>query len=156
MRMSFRYFNLNEYLTALIKEFEPMAKSKNLELVYTPVRQNFQVLGDKTKLRQVFINLITNAIKYTEKGKVEVLVQEDQKAAKITIKDTGIGIPQHDISRIFERFYRVDKARSKAAGGTGLGLAIAKHIVEAHRGRIWADSQWGIGTTIYMAFPKAL
>ncbi len=154
MRMSFRYFNINEYLTPLIKELESMAKEKNLELIFIPVRENLQLLGDKNKLRQVLINLITNAIKYTEQGKVEILVEEEQKFGKIIIKDTGIGIPEEDIARIFERFYRVDKARSRAVGGTGLGLAIVKHITEAHGSAIEVKSEIGKGSEFSFRLKK--
>ena len=77
------------------------------------------MFGDRDKLRQVFVNIIQNAIKYTEKGKVEVFAEEGSKSVKFVIKDTGIGIPEESIKRIFERFYRVDKARSRSVGGTG-------------------------------------
>ncbi|MGB8318807.1 MAG: ATP-binding protein [Ignavibacteriaceae bacterium] len=154
MRMSFRYFNINEYLNMLQKEFEPMAKDKELELIYHPVRENLQLLGDKDKLRQVFINLITNAIKYTEKGKIEIIVEEEKKFGRIIIKDTGIGIPDEDLTRIFERFYRVDKARSRAVGGTGLGLAIVKHIVEAHDSKIEVKSESGKGSEFSFRLKK--
>ena len=90
--------------------------------------------------------LLQNAIKYTEKGKVEVLVEEEDRFGKIIIKDTGLGISKDDLNRIFERFYRVDKARSRAVGGTGLGLAIVKHIVEAHGSKIEVESVPGKGS----------
>ena len=154
MRMSFRYFNINEYLNTLHKEFEPMAKNKGLNLIYYPVRENLQLLGDKDKLRQVFINLITNAIKYTENGKIEILVEEEKKFGRIIIKDTGIGIPEEDLTRIFERFYRVDKARSRAVGGTGLGLAIVKHIVDAHDSKIEVKSETGKGSEFSFRLKK--
>jgi two-component system phosphate regulon sensor histidine kinase PhoR len=112
------------------------------------------LFGDKSRLKQVFINLITNAIKYTEQGKVEVLIEEEPKYGKIIIRDTGIGIPPEDINRIFERFYRVDKARSRAVGGTGLGLAIVKHIVEAHNSRIEVKSELGIGSEFSFRLKK--
>ena len=154
MRMSFRYFNINEYLSLLHKEFEPMAKNKRLELIYYPVRENLLLLGDKDKLRQVFVNLITNSIKYTENGKIEILVEEEKKSGRIIIKDTGIGISEEDIARIFERFYRVDKARSRAVGGTGLGLAIVKHIVEAHDSKIEVKSEAGKGSEFSFRLKK--
>ena len=154
MRMSFRYFNIDEYISTLTKEIEPMAKDKGLELVHHPVRANLQLLGDKDKLRQVFINLITNAIKYTENGKIEIFVEEEKKFGRIIIKDTGIGIPEEDLARIFERFYRVDKARSRAVGGTGLGLAIVKHIVEAHDSKIEVKSEVGKGSEFSFKLKK--
>ncbi len=140
MRMSFRYFNINEYMKNIVAELLPTAEDKGLELIYQPVNDKLQLFGDKNKLRQVMINLIQNSIKYTESGKVEVLVKEEAKFGEIIIRDTGIGIPKEDLDRIFERFYRVDKARSRAVGGTGLGLAIAKHIIEAHGSKIEVKS----------------
>ncbi len=140
MRMTFRYFNINEYLQNIVKELTPIADSKHIKLIYMPARDQLQLFGDKVRLRQVMVNLIQNSIKYTEKGKVEVLVVEEPKFGKITVRDTGIGISQEDIGRIFERFYRVDKARSRSVGGTGLGLAIVKHIVEAHGSKVEVSS----------------
>jgi len=154
MRMSYRYFDINEYISQIIQEMAAIAKEKNIELVYHPAKGRLQLFGDKSKLKQVFTNLITNAIKYTEHGKVEVLVEEEQKYAKIIIRDTGIGISQEDIARIFERFYRVDKARSRAVGGTGLGLAIVKHIVEAHNSKIEVKSEPGVGSEFSFRLKK--
>ena len=154
MRMSYRYFNINNYLSQMILEFQPIAQEKNIELIYYPASEDLQLFGDKSRLKQVFINLITNAIKYTEQGKVEVLIEEEPKYGKIIIRDTGIGIPPEDINRIFERFYRVDKARSRAVGGTGLGLAIVKHIVEAHNSRIEVKSELGVGSEFSFRLKK--
>jgi two-component system, OmpR family, phosphate regulon sensor histidine kinase PhoR len=140
MGMTFRYFDINEYLQNIVKELFPIASEKNIELIYIPLDKKLQLFGDKGRLRQVMINLIQNSIKYTEKGKVEVMVVEEPKFGKVIVKDTGIGISQEDLGRIFERFYRVDKARSRAVGGTGLGLAIVKHIVEAHGSKVEVSS----------------
>ncbi|RPI75883.1 MAG: two-component sensor histidine kinase, partial [Ignavibacteriales bacterium] len=123
-------------------------------LNYLPARENLQLFGDKIRLKQVLINLITNAIKYTEQGKVEILIEEEDKFGKIIIRDTGIGIPPEDIQRIFERFYRTDKARSRAVGGTGLGLAIVKHIIEAHNSRIEVKSELGTGSEFSFRLKK--
>lgn len=146
MRMSYRYFDLKEYLDPIINEMKSEAERKELELICKPVREGLQVFGDKSKLRQVFVNLIQNAIKYTETGSIEIEVEEDKKFVRISINDSGIGIPEEDIDRIFERFYRVDKARSRSVGGTGLGLAIVKHIVEAHGSKIEVTSKPGEGS----------
>ena len=154
MRMSFRYFKIDEYLKNLVNEFIPTANDKNLELIYIPVNENLQLFGDKERLRQVVVNLINNAIKYTESGKIEVLVEEELKYGKIIIRDTGIGIPEDDAKRIFERFYRVDKARSRAVGGTGLGLAIVKHIIEAHGSKIEVKSQIDKGSEFSFRLKK--
>lgn len=154
MKMSFRYFDINEYLSQLVSELVPLAQEKNIDLIFYPAKSNLLVFGDRVRLKQVFVNLITNAIKYTEKGKVELFVEDTEKACRITIKDTGIGISDEDIERIFERFYRVDKARSKAVGGTGLGLAIVKHIVEAHNSKIEVKSKLGAGSEFSFQLKK--
>lgn len=154
MKMSFRYFNINDYLVSIINELKIMAEEKNIELIYYPANEKLQLFGDKNKLRQVMVNLIQNAIKYTEKGKVEVLVEEESKFGTIIVKDSGYGIPEKDLSRIFERFYRVDKARSRAVGGTGLGLAIVKHIIEAHGSRIEVKSKIDKGSEFSFKLKK--
>jgi two-component system, OmpR family, phosphate regulon sensor histidine kinase PhoR len=154
MRMSFRYFPFGEFIESLIKDFIPMAGEKGLEFVYKPVRSDLMLFGDKERLRQVFVNLITNAIKYTEKGKVEILVEEEEKLAEITVRDTGIGIPEKDLPRVFERFYRIDKVRSREVGGTGLGLAIVKHIVEAHGSKVSVTSKVRLGSEFSFKLKK--
>jgi two-component system phosphate regulon sensor histidine kinase PhoR len=114
------------------------------------------VQGDATLLRDVLQNLLDNAIQYTPAGgHVHVTAEAKGREAVITVSDTGIGIPTSDRERIFERFYRVDAARSREAGGTGLGLSIAKHIVEAHNGRLWVDSVIGEGSKFSFSIPIA-
>ena len=154
MHMSFRYFNVAEYLEQICNDLRPLADEKNLELVLYPIKEGLQLFGDRVRLKQVLVNLIQNSIKYTEKGKVEVLVEESKKNGKIIIKDTGIGISDADLDRIFERFYRVDKDRSREVGGTGLGLAIVKHIIEAHGSRIEVKSKVGEGSEFSFALKR--
>jgi two-component system, OmpR family, phosphate regulon sensor histidine kinase PhoR len=154
MRMSYRYFDIHPYLANIISELKPMADEKGIELLYLHSGKTLELFGDKNKLRQVFINLIQNAIKYTEHGKVEIVLEEEKKFGLIKIKDTGIGIPEEDINRIFERFYRVDKARSRAVGGTGLGLAIVKHIIEAHGSKIEVKSAVNEGSEFSFRLKK--
>ena len=97
---------------------------------------------------------MNNAIKYSpDGGVITVRMTQNQNHVILSISDQGLGIPRKDLGKIFDRFYRVDKARSRAQGGTGLGLAIAKEIVEAHHGRIWADSNEGKGSTFYISLP---
>lgn len=146
MRLSFRYFDITDFLKKLLDEMKPAAEGKNISLNLVTDKSKINVFGDKDKLRQVIVNLIQNSIKYTEKGKVEVILEEGEKHCRISVKDTGIGIPERDLSRIFERFYRVDKARSRSVGGTGLGLAIVKHIVEAHDSKIEVKSKLNEGS----------
>ncbi len=154
MKMSFRYFNINEYLKGIVQDLMPMAEEKNIKLIYHQVNDRLQLFGDKNKLRQALVNLIQNAIKYTETGQVEVFVEDEPKYARIIVKDSGFGIAEEDLSRIFERFYRVDKARSRAVGGTGLGLAIVKHIIEAHGSRIEVSSKVDIGSEFSFKLKK--
>jgi len=131
-----------------------IAEDKNLELNYIPAADDLEVFGDKEKLKQVLVNLILNAVKYTEKGKIEVFVEEENKHAKLGVRDTGIGIPENYLDRIFERFFRVDKARSRSQGGTGLGLAIVKHIVEAHNSKVSVSSKEGVGSEFSFLIKK--
>ncbi len=114
------------------------------------------VMGDAEKLEEVVMNLLSNAIEFTPPGgSVGLRLEAEEAGLTVSITDTGIGIPADDLPRIFERFYRVDKARSRHMGGTGLGLAIAKEMVEAHRGRISIESQLGVGTTVRFFLPLA-
>ncbi|HLY25780.1 MAG TPA: ATP-binding protein [Aggregatilineales bacterium] len=113
------------------------------------------VLGDEDRLRQLLLNLVTNAIKYTPAGgHVIISVTQNEGFAFIRVSDTGIGIPEEDLAHIFDRFYRVDKARSREMGGTGLGLSIASWITEAHKGRIWAESEVGKGSVFTVRLPS--
>jgi len=110
---------------------------------------------DPERINQVINNIVTNALKYSgENAVVNVVMEEAQQFYRVYVKDNGMGIPKEDLRRIFERFYRVDKARSRQLGGTGLGLSIAKEIMEAHGGKISASSELGRGTTMILRFPK--
>lgn len=146
MRMSFRYFEVCEFLKETVKEYTPQAEEKNIQLNFRSTKKSLRLYGDRDKIKQVMVNLIMNAIKYTEQGSVEISVIEDDDYGEIVVKDTGIGISEEDRDRIFERFYRVDKDRSRAVGGTGLGLAIVKHILDAHGTKISVISTPGQGS----------
>jgi len=112
------------------------------------------VNGNEARLQQLVGNLIQNAIKYTPPGgRIDVLLEKDEDLAKLSVVDTGVGIPEDDLPHIFERFYRVDQTRSRAEGGSGLGLSIAKWIVAAHNGRIEAHSDPVKGTTFIVRLP---
>lgn len=112
------------------------------------------VEGDKARIEQVIINIVSNAVRYTSEGGIDISVTKVPGEVRIMVKDTGIGIPKKDIPRIFERFYRVDKARSRAMGGTGLGLSISYEIVRRHNGRIEIESEEGKGTAITVCLPS--
>ncbi len=107
-------------------------------------------------MEQVILNLISNAIKYTpDNGKISVYIGKTSNEVYANVIDTGVGIPEEDLPRIFERFYRVDKARSREMGGTGLGLSIARGIIENHGGEVFATSKLGEGATFGFVLPKA-
>jgi two-component system phosphate regulon sensor histidine kinase PhoR len=132
------------------------AEKKKISISRDQIPSSLSVEADRNYLEQVLINLLDNAIKYTpEGGRVMIsAIEKDQREIQFSINDTGIGIPKEDIPRIFERFYRVDKGRSQESGGTGLGLSIVKHLVQAHGGSIWVESQIGKGSTFYFTLPK--
>jgi two-component system phosphate regulon sensor histidine kinase PhoR len=115
------------------------------------------VVANQGMLRQALINLLDNAIKYTPSGGrvwIEGHPSPDGRRALISVCDTGPGIPSQHLERLFERFYRVDKARSRAVGGTGLGLSIVRHIVERHGGKVWAESTLGRGSKFTISLPR--
>ncbi len=144
---------LPDLLRDTVKIFEERLKAKNLEIVIETDAETQIVNADAFKLQQVFINLLDNAIKYTEKGQITIRALRQNAEVRITVADTGCGIPAEHLPRIFERFYVVDKARSRQLGGTGLGLAIAKHIVLLHNGRIEVASEPGQGTQFFINLP---
>lgn len=145
--------DLKALITNLIVLFEKRLKEKGLrlklELEDVPL-----IKGDPSKLEQALINLIDNAIKYTDRGEIVISLYDKSEWIEIGIKDTGIGIPASHIDRIFERFYVVNKSRSKKFGGTGLGLSIVKHIVLLHNGKIRVESRLGEGTKFTILLPK--
>lgn len=148
-------FNLSELLKNLAVKFKPQVEEKQVRFALVVPEPPVYALGDPDRIEQVMINLIDNAIKYTPPGgQVEVRVSERENDVLVEVVDTGIGIPEQDLSRIFERFYRVDKARSRKLGGTGLGLAIVKHILEAHNTQIQVESTLGRGSRFYFTLPK--
>ncbi|CEN26526.1 HAMP domain-containing sensor histidine kinase [Paraclostridium sordellii] len=131
------------------------AKSKNIELRYKIENEDILINSNRDYIKQIFLNLIDNAIKYTpDGGFVETSVYQNDENIFINIKDNGIGISKEDTSRVFERFYRVDKARSRDVGGTGLGLAIVKHIVKSLNGTIDIKSELNVGTEFIVSIPK--
>jgi heavy metal sensor kinase len=144
---------VTQTVKGVVETMRVLAESKGLRLQLAesgPV----EIQGDGARLRQVFFNLIDNAIKYTpEGGTVEIRIERIDGAARVIVRDSGVGIPAEHLPRVFDRFYRVDKARSREQGGTGLGLTIARSIVVAHSGQIELSSTRGHGTTVTLTLP---
>jgi len=145
--------NIAQMQADLTKLFEEKIGTKKLQLEWEIADELRTISCDPFKLEQVLINLLDNAIKYTDKGKIRVRFSRISNNILIEIEDTGIGIPEKHLSRIFERFYTVDKSHSRQLGGTGLGLSIAKHIVLLHNGRIDVESTPGVGTKFSIFLP---
>jgi two-component system phosphate regulon sensor histidine kinase PhoR len=148
--------SLRPFLEGLAPQFQQPLTEHQVTLALEVAADLPPVAADPERLRQVFVNLLDNAVKFNRPGGwVAVRAAVEQSAMRIAVEDTGIGIPEADLPRIFERFYRVDKARSRALGGTGLGLSIVKHLVELHRGTISVRSLPGHGSTFTLTLPLA-
>jgi signal transduction histidine kinase len=144
-------------LMTVLARMRRVARKKNITLQWKRFGRaaQYTVHGDETLLNSMFTNLVENAVKYTPPGgRVEVTGGFEGSEIVIRVSDTGIGIPESNLPRIFERFYRVDKARSKETGGTGLGLSIVKHIAENHGGRVTVESRLGEGSTFTVYLPR--
>ena len=153
MRLNYDNPDITTLLLEQVKRLAPLARENGIELDCSG-HDELVVAGDRVKLEQVLYNIIDNAIKYTPRGgRVHASVTKQGKRAVIQVSDTGIGIPAKDLPHIFERFYRVDKARSRVTGGTGLGLSIVYQIVQLHGGTIEPESQEGKGTTFTIQLP---
>ncbi|MFI5349890.1 MAG: two-component system histidine kinase PnpS [Elusimicrobiota bacterium] len=138
------------------RAFSPVAEERGVRLEAPTAVDLPRVSADSDQLRQILANLLDNALKYTEAGgRVEVSAEPWKGGARVTVRDTGVGIPEADLPRVFERFYRVDKARAREAGGTGLGLSIVKHLVEAHGGEVSVESRKPGGTAFRFTLPAA-
>lgn len=144
--------SLNDLVRKAAHSLSPIVQNKEITINLTAKEEIFAYV-DKIKLSQAVYNLIENAIKYSEEGIVTVALNKNAKSITISVSDTGIGIPPEDISHIFERFYRVDKARSRGTGGTGLGLSIVQRVVMLHGGKISVTSKEGVGTTFTIELP---
>jgi len=150
---NFAEVDLGRLITNLSTDVEVLCQEKGLSFQLGQT-QDLVVKGDEARLRELFMNLLDNAIRYTPAtGIVSLSLRREGQMAVVAITDTGIGIPAEDMPFIFERFYRVDKSRSRAEGGSGLGLAICRHIAEAHEGKIEVESQMGAGSTFSVWLP---
>ena len=145
--------DINLLIKQILKRLRPIAAAKKVEIIYETIREVVAEV-DETKLSLAITNLVENAIKYnTEGGSVKVSLDADHKFFYIKVSDTGIGIPEAEYESIFERFYRVDKARSRSTGGTGLGLSITKNIILKHKGIIKLSSKEEEGSTFTVRIP---
>ncbi len=149
MLLDYEVFDIENIISEVFEQMELLANKKNIQLKLLKLssQQYFFVNADKFRIRQVLINLISNSIKYGKKnGTTTVSLQKEQEKIIVSVKDNGIGIEEKHLPRIFERFYRVDKGRSREQGGTGLGLAIVKHIIEAHKQTVSVQSTLNKGS----------
>ncbi len=148
--------DVRSVLMVVLARMRQVARGKEIDLRWKRYGEAslYTIEGDETQITSMFTNLVDNAVKYTSAGGVvEVVGDTDGREISVSVSDTGIGIPEDKLSRLFERFYRVDKARSKQTGGTGLGLSIVRHIVEKHGGRVTVQSVHGEGSTFTVYLP---
>jgi len=148
--------DLSRIVRTAIEAVESKAERFGISIYFDDAAEH-RCVCDVQKLYQVFINLLDNAIKYSDPGdSVNITIEEDFSYLTVCVRDTGVGIPKEELDQLFERFYRVDKDRSRATGGSGLGLAISKQIIEMHGGSISVESEVGEGSTFEVRLPKAL
>jgi two-component system phosphate regulon sensor histidine kinase PhoR len=147
--------NLQALIYETILGFGSQTRKKNVEIINQIPAHTF-INADKDKIQRIFVNLIDNALKFNkDNGKIIIACQNlTDGNLKISVEDSGCGIPEKDLTRVFERFYRVDKARSRELGGTGLGLSIVKHIAELHQGMIGVESKEGQGSKFWFTLPQ--
>jgi len=146
-------FSLEEVITPLVEQFKPLADMKNITLLVS-IKDKVELVADKERLHQLLVILLDNAIKYTYAlGSIHLLCYKQSNIAYIKVIDSGVGIKDEDQPKVFDRFFRGDKVRSREAGGAGLGLAIAHWIVEKHGGKIWVESEVGRGTQFNITLP---
>lgn len=156
LELEIRPIRIEALVNGCVETARLKAKTKAIQIQVNLQQDAPPVRGDGAQLGEVLQNLLDNAVQYTPSGgRIEVKANANGNSVVFTVSDTGIGIPESDLERIFERFYRVDAARSREAGGTGLGLSIARHIVDAHGGRIWVESAVGQGSRFHFSIPSA-
>lgn len=153
--IGYEQVNIYNVISNVLSMLDTSAEAKNISITFNAQTPEMTIEGDEDRIHQLMLNLIDNAIKYTPaNGKVTVTLRDEGDNVLISVKDTGIGIAKEHIPRLFERFYRVDKGRSRNMGGTGLGLAIVKHVVMSMNGTIDVDSKLGEGTEFIVHLPK--
>lgn len=159
MQLELEYVSMNDLFTHILDRFDMMLLSeayreKNYKIVRDFTQRTLWVEIDQDKITQVIDNIMNNAIKYSpDGGSVTCRLMETHNSVVLSVTDEGMGIPPKDLNHIFERFYRVDKARARSMGGTGLGLAISREVLGLHGGRIWATSVENKGSTFFISLP---
>lgn len=152
-RLDFTKVNVNHVIDEALQLVSVAIKEKKMKITFNPI-MTYEVMGDAGRLIQIFVNLLSNAITYSlEEKEIDIRIEKIHDEVLIIIEDEGLGIEASELPRLFERFYRVDRARSRDSGGTGLGLAIVKHLVEAHRGTVEVYSKPSVGTAFYIKLP---
>jgi two-component system, OmpR family, phosphate regulon sensor histidine kinase PhoR len=150
-----KIINISSIIESICKELKVVADAKNINIEYKLSKVPIEMLADKEDIERLLLNLIRNAIKYnSENGWVKVSVEKKNKGIYLHVEDNGVGIPKKEIPNIFERFYRIDKSRTRKIGGSGLGLAICKHVVEIYDGTISVKSKVGSGSKFTVFFPQ--
>lgn len=155
IKMHFEHFNIVELTKEVLDQLEGKAEKREITVSLKNKDKQYFVKADYQRIYQVMMNLVSNAIKYTQReGKVDIYFEETDKYVTTFVEDNGRGIPKEDLHRIFERFYRVEKSRSREKGGTGLGLSIVKHIMEGHSSTVEVKSEVGVGSTFSFKLKK--
>ena len=155
VNLDYKPVDLRALVEEVCKHAEILAEEKNIKIIIAFL-EPIEIKGDEVRLRQMVWNVLQNGIKYTQQGgELKISLQNEGDFALLTIQDTGIGIPEEDLPLIFNRFYRVDKARTRDEGGSGLGLSICRQIAEAHKGKIEVESKLGVGTRFKIRLPNS-
>lgn len=148
-------FDFAELVDKVIRKLEPIAEQKHIAITQN-LSNECNIYADAKLMERMCINLIENAVKYTEKdGRINIVLTQPNQNTKLVVEDTGVGIPKEELNYIFDRFYRVDKARARETGGSGLGLSIVKSIIRMHDGEVYAESQLGEGSKFTVILPKS-
>jgi len=156
VQMETKDISIKELLETIVDIIAPQIKEKNISLKINLNKNVDKIKADEGQLERVFLNLLSNAIKFTpEKGRITIYIKDKDDSIEFSIEDTGIGIPKEDLKKVFEEFFRSENAPAQKIKGTGLGLSLVKKIIEAHKGKLWVDSELGKGTTFIFTIPKS-
>jgi signal transduction histidine kinase len=154
MKVNYEKINIKQLLVGVIKSLKILADKKNINVKLKRIGSDRNMMGDETKIERMFLNLLRNAIKYNNNGGlINIIIEFAAEEVLVSIKDNGIGIPAEDLPFIFDRFYRVDKSRTRQEGGTGLGLAICKWVANIHWGKITVESSLEKGSKFTVNLP---